>query len=52
MFYSLVTVLLATAVTAAKNDYSLNGVNWEGTCATGTHQSPIDLTHATETKNL
>jgi len=36
----------ATAFAAAGHDYSENGANWEGLCAHGKEQSPINLTRS------
>jgi len=44
--YSIILPLLFGLVvsdTGSSIDYSQQGKNWNGTCATGTRQSPIDF---------
>jgi len=49
--YASSAALLASAAFAASKDYTENGANWTGLCATGTEQSPIDLTTDTDTSD-
>lgn len=39
----LISALLSTALAASGTDYSVQGENWDGTCATGKRQSPIAI---------
>lgn len=53
MFKYFVAALVATVANAAGlTDYSQNGANWVGTCATGQEQSPIDLKDAKVSERL
>ena len=51
MFRTFASALFASAAYAAMADYTQNGANWDGLCANGVEQSPIDLTEAAATKN-
>ena len=39
----LISALLSTALAGAGTDYSVQGENWDGVCATGKRQSPIAI---------
>lgn len=48
----LISALLSTAFAASGTDYSVQGENWAGTCATGKRQSPIAIQGTSSVKEF
>ena len=46
----LISALLSTVLAGAGTDYSVQGENWDGVCATGKRQSPIAIQGTTTEK--